>query len=186
TFRGDDDVFVFINRRLVVDLGGLHEPLGADVCGQVWGEAQRDPNAWDEPNADGYDRQPLRDADGDPIPDEPAMTCAGLSDATTDVDGNPLNLVVGQVYEVALFQAERHTCQSNYRLTLSGFTQRKSECTSICGDGMLASTEVCDDGAMNGMGYGFCTAECVPGPRCGDANVDAGFEECDNGENGSG
>src|SRR5690606_35385797 len=109
---------------------GLHEALGADVCGQVWGEAVRDPDAWLDPNADGFTHQPLRDADGDPIPDEPEEACAGLSAETTDVDGNNLNLVPGTVYEVALFQAERHTCQSNYRLTLSGFTQRSSECTS--------------------------------------------------------
>jgi cysteine-rich repeat protein len=145
----------------------------------------RDPDAWDTPNADGYDHQPLRDADDDPITDEPARACNGLSDTTTDVDGTPLGLVAGRVYEVALFQAERHTCVSNYRLTLSGFTQKKSECAADCGDGMVASTEVCDDGAENGTGYGFCNSDCTPGPRCGDG-VPNGPEECDNGTNGSG
>jgi cysteine-rich repeat protein len=57
---------------------------------------------------------------------------------------------------------------------------------------MVASTEVCDDGENNGAGYGFCTTDCTPGPRCGDGTVDVGpdpdnpLEQCDNGINGDG
>ncbi len=31
SFTGDDDMWVFINRRLAIDLGGLHQPLSATV-----------------------------------------------------------------------------------------------------------------------------------------------------------
>jgi fibro-slime domain-containing protein len=31
TFRGDDDVFVFVNSQLAVDLGGIHGPVSGSV-----------------------------------------------------------------------------------------------------------------------------------------------------------
>jgi fibro-slime domain-containing protein len=30
-FTGDDDMWVFVNRRLAIDLGGLHTPRSASV-----------------------------------------------------------------------------------------------------------------------------------------------------------
>jgi fibro-slime domain-containing protein len=78
-FSGDDDVWVFINNKLLVDIGGLHpkqtvsKTLGAQV----------------------------------------------LSD---------FGLTIGNVYEFALFHAERAPGQSNFKLTLTGFTNKTSEC----------------------------------------------------------
>jgi len=92
------------------------------------------------------------------------------------------NLIVGQVYEIVVFQAERHTTQSNYKLTLSNFVNSKSVCHSVCGDGIKTPNESCDDGVNDGS-YGSCTVDCKKGPRCGDGMVDAGFEDCDDGQN---
>lgn len=63
---------------------------------------------------------------------------------------------------------------------------------AVCGDGYIyntgAGTEVCDDGAKNGL-YETecnpgpcCNATCTgQGPRCGDKNIDSPHETCDNG-----
>jgi fibro-slime domain-containing protein len=68
-FTGDDDMWVFINRRLAIDLGGLHEPESAEV--------------------------------------------------SLDLLASTHGLVVGEVYPLDFFFAERHTVQSNFTIETS-------------------------------------------------------------------
>lgn len=149
-FTGDDDVWVFVNKTLAVDLGGVHGARSASLK--------------------------LGASDGK------ALVCDLLNDCNNKrtVD---LGLVIGSVYEIVVFQAERHTTQSNYRLTLSNFNANKSQCVPKCGDGFVTRDEACDLGTAKNTGaYGTCNANCTLPARCGDAVVSNG-EECDDGVN---
>jgi fibro-slime domain-containing protein len=138
-FSGDDDVWVYVNGHLALDIGGIH---GREV-GTI----------------------------------------------TIDASNAALwGLTGGNVYEIAVFQAERNQCASNYWLTIEGFNASRSVCRSTCGDGIVASNELCDDGPRNQAtltpDYGRCGSDCrTRGPNCGDGNPDAGHEECDDGVN---
>ena len=88
----------------------------------------------------------------------------------------------GNVYEIVVFQAERQKDASTYKLTLTGFNPEPSECGPICGDGVIAPGEACDNGDNPG-GYNECNPDCTRGEYCGDGTVQDEYEDCDNGLN---
>ncbi len=153
SFIGDDDMWVFVNGHLAVDLGGLHVPVEGRFTLNANGEIDL-----------------IHGTDGTADRNQPAT--ATVSD---------FGLEPGNVYEVKVFQAERKKTGSTYQLTLSGFNAGSSDCVTKCGDAEIGPGEDCDDGeAQNLGGYNQCSADCQLGPHCGDG-IKQAEEACDYG-----
>ncbi len=169
TFRGDDDVFVFINGVLAVDLGGVHSPETGSVTldaatgaklGMVAGGTYQVDVFQAERHTSGSSYQLTLEGFNAPH-SQCVSTCGdGVTSSQEACDDGTNNGGYGSCTPDCL-----------------GFGPR-------CGDGIVQSDhEQCDDGTNTG-GYGHCNPNCTLGPRCGDGIVQAADgEACDDGNN---
>jgi fibro-slime domain-containing protein len=99
TFMSQDDMWVFVNKTLVVDMGGIHLPVRGD----------------------------LTIANGDAVVS--VSNTLPTEDVVKIMNAVSLGLTNGGVYEVAVFQAQRQTAGSSVQISLPALNRARSECS---------------------------------------------------------
>lgn len=166
TFRGDDDVWVFINAKLAVNLGGVHSAETGSVTLNSANAATLGLTIG------GTYEVVVLQAERHTTASSYKLTLKGFNAAKSscdDICGDNITSPY-EVCDDGVNDATYGSCTPD----CLGFGPR-------CGDNIVQEErEECDDGHNLG-GYGRCQPRCVLGPRCGDGVVQAEFEDCDNG-----
>ena len=181
SFSGDDDLWVFVDGFLCLDVGGLH-PSQTDVMSFA------DPTAARSAKQDGIVAACRNRLEVDKVYEVAifhAERHTGASNFSLTLDGFVTERSTCD-YECGDGIATRFEfCDDGPGANTGEYGHCLPDCSALgphCGDGNLdEGFEACDDGDNLGV-YNSCNPDCTAGPRCGDGIRQPEFGEgCDAG-----
>jgi fibro-slime domain-containing protein len=168
-FYGDDDVWVFINNRLALDIGGVHGKLAGSITLSTMAASTK----LNLVVGQTYEAVVLQ---------AERHTSASNYELTLKGFNAPKSVCMDRCGDGVTSTNE--VCDDG--INMGGYGSCAPGCLAFgprCGDGIIqADHEQCDDGTNVG-GYGHCLPTCTLGPRCGDGIVQTEHEQCDDGNN---
>ena len=180
-FTGDDDVWVFVNNTLVIDLGGLHAAQAASFTldATTQGIAHR------TRLGAGIGDLNLQMVFGSVYEVDlfhaERQECGSNFKLTLKAFNKPKSQCKPVCGDGVVTPGE--VCDDGTTSNTGMYGRCTPDCRRgpHCGDAVVdPANEQCDDG-VNLSQYGGCAPGCVKGPSCGDGVVQSGFEECDDG-----